>query len=107
MNKWYLAVAASLALALAACGSTPDDAGVAACEKKIAEEAGGKSFEVDRNDMKANAKPAGDNQVEINSTVCFDCKLPSEKKQSFMCKVRFDPNNPSAEPSVVGFTFVW
>lgn len=105
MKRWCPTLAA--ALALAACSSSPDDAAIAACEKKIADEAGGKSFEVDRKDMQANAKPAGDNQIEINSTVCFDCNLPGEKKQGFMCKVRFDPANPDAEPAIVGFTFVW
>ena len=105
MKKIWLSVA--LAHALAGCGGGPDDAAVAACGKEIQIQSPGKSFELDQGDMKANAKPAGENQIEITSTVCYDCALPTEKKQGFTCKVRFDPNDPKAEPSVVGFTFVW
>ena len=102
-----MALVAGAALALAACGGGTEDRAVAACEKAVAEKLAGKTFELDRDDMRAKAKVGADGLVQINSTVVFDKGLASESKQAVDCRAKFDPANRSAEPAIVGLQFTW
>lgn len=102
-----LAIVASLALALAACGGGKEDRAVAACEKAIGEKLAEKAFELDRGDMRAKLQSTADGRMQINSTVVFDKGLATESKQTFDCRVQFDPANPAAEPAIVGLQFTW
>lgn len=102
-----LAIVAGLALALAACGGGNEDRAVAACEKAVAEKLSDKVIELDRGDMRAKLQTNADGVVQIGSTVVFDKGLASESKQTFDCRVKFDPANPSAEPAIVGLQFTW
>ncbi|HVF35122.1 MAG TPA: hypothetical protein VND91_07335 [Candidatus Saccharimonadia bacterium] len=102
-----MAIVAGLALALAACGGGNEDRAVAACEKAVADKLSGKVFELDRGDMRAKLQATPDGLFQINSTVVFDKDLPSESKQTFDCRVKFDPANASAEPAIVGLQFTW
>jgi len=98
---------AVLALALGACGQSNEKRAVAACEKAIAAKLAGKGFDLDQKDMLAKAKADGDNVIALNSSVVFDKGLPSESKQTFDCRVQFDPKNPNAEPAVQALQFTW
>jgi len=105
-----LAIVATLALALAACGGGGggnEDRAVAACEKAVADKLSDKVIELDRGDMRAKLQSTPDGLVQINSTVVFDKGLASESKQTFDCRVKFDPANASAEPDIVGLQFTW
>ena len=97
----------TVVLALAACGSSHEKRAVEACQKAVKEKLGGKAYDVDAKDMLAKAKAGTDNVVALSSTVVFDKGLPSESKQTFECRVEFDPKNPKAEPAVIGMTFQW
>jgi hypothetical protein len=98
---------AVLALALAGCGNSNEQRAVAACQKAIGEKLAGKAYDLDAKDMLAKAKGAGDNVVALGSTVVFDKGLTSESKQTFDCRVQFDPKNPNAEPAVQALQFTW
>jgi hypothetical protein len=102
-----LSMIAGLALALAACGGGQEDRAVAACEKAIGEKLKDKSFELDHKDMRAKLQKPEEGVVQINSVVVFDKGLAAESKQTFECRVKFDPQNPSAEPKIVGMQFTW
>ena len=91
---------ALLALALVACGGGESQRIVDACTEAISTKLADRSFELDPKDMLANVKPSGERQFELSSTVCFDCGLPSEKKQQVDCRAQFDPANPAAPPAV-------
>ena len=102
-----LSVIVGLALALAACGGGQEDRAVATCEKAISEKLKDKSFELDHADMRAKLQKPEEGVVQINSVVVFDKGLAAESKQTFECRVKFDPQNPSAEPMVIGMQFTW
>jgi len=96
-----------LALALGACGTSNEQRAVDACQKAIAAKLTGKGFDLDHKDMLAKAKADGDNVIALSSSVVFDKGLPSESKQTFDCRVQFDPKKPSAEPAVQALQFTW
>ena len=98
---------ALLALALVACGAGESQRNVDACNEAITTKLADRSFELDPKDMLANVKPSGERQFELSSMVCFDCGLPSEKKQQVVCRAQFDPANPAAPPAVTFLNFVW
>ena len=98
---------AAVALLLTACGASPDKRAVDACQKAIAEKMTGKSYEIDPKDMLVKLQKQDNNTVSITSMLFLDKGLPAETKQSFECRVQFDPANPKAEPSIVGLTFTW
>jgi hypothetical protein len=102
MRKHVLPIVAGLCLC--ACGGGRNDQAGAACAKVIAEKLAGKSFELDRADMNAHASAEADNVVRIASTATFDKGLPTEYKQTFECRARFD--NTQA-PSVISLQFNW
>lgn len=98
---------AAVALVLTACGASPDQRAVDACRNAIAEKMSGKSYEIDAKDMLVKLQKQDSNTVTITSMLFLDKGLPAETKQSFECRVQFDPNDPKAEPSIVGLTFTW
>ena len=100
-------VAVAAALLLAGCGAKPEQLAVNACQKAVTEKLSGKSFEIDAADMLAKIQKQSDTVMQINSTVFFDKGLPAETKQTFECRVQFDPNNMSNEPSVTFLQFTW
>lgn len=102
-----MALVAGAALALAACGGGTEDRAVAACEKAVAEKLAGKTFELDRDDMRRQVRVGDDGVAQISSTVVLDKDLSSESKQTFDCKAKFDPANASAEPAIIGLQFTW
>ena len=102
-----LLVATFATLALASCGSSPETRAVETCEKAIAEKLADKTFELDKADMQAKLQKPSEVEMSITSTVVFDKGLPSESKQTFECRLRFDPAKPDAEPSVTFLQFNW
>ncbi len=100
----YLIVVAMLAT-LTACGSSAEDNSVAACEQALKEKAQGKTYSVNRAQMKASAKSAAAGEVSIAGEVVFDVGLPREAKQRFECTTRVVEGK--AEPDVINFTLVW
>lgn len=104
--KRLIGVTAAVAL-LAGCGGNRQELAVTACEKAVAERVTGRTFELDRADMLAKAQAQGENGMQVNSTVVFDKGLPAESRQTFECRVQFDPENAGAEPSVTGLQFTW
>ena len=102
-----LLVVAFATLALAGCGNSPESRAVGTCEKAIAEKLAAKAFELDKADMAAKIQKTGEGDMSITSTVIFDKGLPSESKQTFECRLHFDPAKPDAEPSVTFLQFNW
>lgn len=77
-------------LALGACGGGRNDNAAAACNAEIGKRMNGRSFSLDLKDMAAHAKTEAADTVLLTSTIVMDKGLPSEDKQSFECRVRFD-----------------
>ena len=90
-------------LLLVGCGGSPTDQAVEACSAELATKLTGKTFALDKADMKAKAKSEEDNVVNITSQVTFDAGLPGEYKQAFECKARIDGD----KTSVISLTFSW
>ena len=107
MLRLRLIPIAALALLLGGCGTSNEKRAVDACQKAIAAKLAGKGFDLDQKDMLAKAKADGDNVIALNSTVVFDKGLPTESKQTFDCRVQFDPKNPKADPAVQALQFTW
>lgn len=91
------------ALLLGACGGGTEDKAVEACAAELATKMTGKTFALDKADMRAKAKSDGDDVFNIASSVTFDAGLPGEYKQSFECKARIAGGNAS----VISLTFSW
>lgn len=91
------------ALLVAACGGGREDTAIEACSAELANKLTGKTYVLDKADMRAKAKPEGDDVLNITSTVTFDAGLTGEYKQSFECKARID----GGKASVIALTFSW
>ena len=102
-----LIIVAALALGLVACGGSQEQRAVAACEKAIGDKLKDKAFGLDHADMLAKLTKPEEGIMQIDSVVVLDKGLAAESKQTFECRVKFDPNNPSAEPAIVGLGFTW
>lgn len=100
-------VALAAAVLVAGCGAKPEQRAVDACAKEITTRLSGKSFEIDPKDMLGKVEKPADGVMQINSTVYFDKGLPAETKQTFDCRVQFDPANAAAEPKVTSLNFIW
>ena len=100
-------VAVAAAVLLSGCGAKPEQLAVSACQKAVTEKLAGKSFELDAADMVAKVQKQSDTVLQVNSTVFFDKGLPAETKQTFDCRVQFDANDMSKEPSVTSLQFNW
>jgi hypothetical protein len=91
------------ALLLSGCGGGREDLAVEACAAELTSKLEGKTFALDKADMRAKAKADGDDALNITSSVTFDAGLPGEYKQSYECKARID----GSDASVISLTFSW
>jgi hypothetical protein len=91
-------------LGLAACGSGRNDNAAAACSAEIGKRMNGRSFTLDLKDLAAHAKEESADTLLLTSTVVLDKGLPSEDKQSYECRVRFDAQGAA---SVLYLQFNW
>lgn len=91
-------------LALGACGGSRNDKAAAACNTEIGKRMNGRSFAIDLNDLAAHAKQESAGTLLLTSTVVLDKGLPSEDKQSYECRVRFDA---SGNANVLYLQFNW
>lgn len=97
-------VVLGISLVLAACGGGRNDKAAAACNTEIGKRMNGRNFNVDLKDLAAHAKEESADTLLLTSTVILDKSLPSEDKQSYECRVRFDA---SGTPSVLYLQFNW
>mgnify|MGYP001481133162 CR=1 FL=1 len=95
---WLIAL-----LLLGGCSGGREGVAVETCTRGITEKLEGKSFKLDSNDMLAKAANDGADVITISSTVVFDPGLPSESRQAFECKARFNGDNAS----VLSLNFLW
>jgi hypothetical protein len=91
------------AVLLGGCGGGREDQAIEACATELGTKLTGKSYSLDKADMRAKAKAEDDNVVNITSQVTFDAGLPGEYKQAFECKARVD----GAQAAVIALTFSW
>ena len=102
---WFLPALA--AAALAGCATSQDDLAIGACKAAVTDRLTGKTWSIVDSEFRDGYKPGDPGLAEIVAPVYFDRGLPGESKQTVTCRVRFDPNNPSAEPAVIGLVFQW
>ncbi|MBS0569561.1 MAG: hypothetical protein JSS28_03045 [Proteobacteria bacterium] len=93
-----------IGLALSACGAGRSDQAAAACNVEIAKRVGGRGYTVDLKDLAAHARQESPDTLLLTSTVILDQGLPSQDKQAFECRVRFDA---SGAASVLFLQFNW
>lgn len=93
-----------MSLVLAGCGVSRNDTAAQACNTEIGKRMNGRSFSIDLKDLAANAKQESADTLLLTSTVVLDKGLPSQDKQSYECRVRFDA---SGAPSVLYLQFNW
>lgn len=93
-----------ICLALCACGGGRNDTAAAACASEIGNKLSGKSFAIDAKDLAAHAKSESADTLLLTSTVVLDKGLPSEDKQGYECRVRFDAQGSA---SVLYLQFNW
>ncbi len=96
-----------LTLGLAGCAADRNELVVTACETEVKARLTRRTFTLDPADMRANVSFADEQRAELSSSVVFDKGLPTEKTQTFTCRVQFDPNNPGAPPNVQSISFQW
>ena len=97
-------VVLGVSLLLAACGGGRNDHAAAACNTEIGKRMNGRSFAIDLKDLAAHAKQESPDTLLLTSTVVLDKGLPSEDKQSYECRVRFDAQGNA---SVLFLQFNW
>jgi hypothetical protein len=97
---WILGIC----LTLGACGGGRNDTAAAACASEIAGKLNGKSYAIDVKDLAAHVKPESADTLLLTSTVVLDKGLPSEDKQTYECRVRFDAQGNA---SVLYLQFNW
>jgi hypothetical protein len=100
MQKRYWLLALAL---LGGCGGGREDIAVEACAAELTTKLTGKTFALDKTDMRAKSKSEGDDVVNITSEVTFDAGLPAEYKQGYECKARL----AGGKASVISLTFSW
>lgn len=93
-----------LCLVLGACAPSRDDTAAAACNTEIGKRMNGRSFSVDLKDLAAHAKAESADTLLLTSTVMLDKDLPTQDKQTYECRVRFDAQG---NPSVLFLQFNW
>lgn len=99
-----IGVVLGIGLVLAGCGGGRNNKAAAACNTEIGKRMNGRSFTVDLKDLAAHAKEEAADTVLLTSTIVLDKGLPSEDKQTYECRVRFDA---SGTPSVLFLQFNW
>jgi hypothetical protein len=90
------------ALLLSGCGGGREDKAVEACSAELANKLSGKTYVLDKADMRGKTTVEGDT-LSIASTVTFDPGLPAEAKQTFECKARIEGD----QAKVIALTFSW
>jgi len=85
-----IGVMLGISLVIGGCGGSRNDTAASACSAEIGKRMNGRSFTLDLKDMAEHAKTEATDTVLLKSTVVMDKGLPSEDKQSFECRVRFD-----------------
>ena len=93
-----------IGLVVAGCGGGRNDTAAAACSSEIGKRMNGRNFTLDLKDLAAHAKQESAETLLFTSTVVLDKGLPSEDKQTYECRVRFDA---SGAPSVLYLQFNW
>ncbi len=93
-----------LGASLVACGGGREKQAADACSAEIAKRLAGKTYELDLRDLASHAKAESADTLLLSSTAVFDKKLSTEYKQTFDCRVRFDPNGAA---SVLYLDFKW
>ncbi|HSM99442.1 MAG TPA: hypothetical protein VLS52_00370 [Rudaea sp.] len=93
-----------VSLLLAACGGSRNDKAASACNAEIGKRMNGRSFTLDLKDLAAHAKQESADTLLLSSSVVLDKGLPSEDKQSYECRVRFDAQGNA---SVLFLQFNW
>lgn len=99
-----IGVVLGIGLVLAGCGGARNDKAAAACNTEIGKRMNGRSFSIDLNDLAAHAKQESADTLLLTSTVVLDKGLPSEDKQTYECRVRFDA---SGSANVLYLQFNW
>lgn len=77
-------------LALGACSPSHNDIAASACNAEIARRMNGRSFALDLKDLAAHAKSESADTLLLTSTIVLDKGLPTQDRQSYECRVRFD-----------------
>jgi len=85
-----IGVMLGIGLVLAGCGGGRNDKAAAACNTEIGKRMSGRSFTLDMKDLAAHAKEESADTLLLTSTVVLDKGLPTQDKQSYECRVRFD-----------------
>jgi hypothetical protein len=99
-----IGVVLGIGLVLAGCGGGRNDQAASACNSEIGKRMNGRNFSIDLKDLAAHANEEYRDTQLFTSTVVLDKGLPSEDKQSYECRVRFDA---SGIPSVLYLQFNW
>ncbi|HEY7872281.1 MAG TPA: hypothetical protein VIC31_06125 [Rudaea sp.] len=89
---------------IAGCSGGRNDKAAAACSTEIGKRMNGRNFTLDLKDLAVHAKDESADTVLLTSTVVLDKGLPSEDKQSYECRVRFDA---SGNANVLYLQFNW
>jgi len=95
-----------LVVLLTACGSSPADLAVAACQSAIAESLRGKPYVLADSDLKSGYRALDTGLAELVAPVYFNKGLPAEKRQEVTCRVQADAA-VDAPPAVIGLVFQW
>ncbi|MBS0558176.1 MAG: hypothetical protein JSR27_12250 [Proteobacteria bacterium] len=75
---------------LGACSPSRNDNAASACNAEIARRMNGRSFALDLKDLAAHAKSESADTLLLTSTIVLDKGLPTQDRQSYECRVRFD-----------------
>jgi hypothetical protein len=102
-----LAPLVACALLTSGCARGPGEIAAEACRKAIVERVTNKSVTLDLPDMAQRYRAEANGTGTIEAPVIFDKGVSIEARQTFTCRVQFDPARPKAEPAIIGLSFVW
>jgi hypothetical protein len=100
----FLIVALAAAM-LSACGGSPEDKALAACEASLKEKAQGKVYTLKPGTIKITAVSGTPGEVNVTGEATFDTGLPRETTQLFECTTRVAEGK--SDPDVISFSLVW
>ncbi len=93
-----------MAVMLAGCGPSQEQAAVEACVVGLAGRLGEQEYTLDKVAMASAAtRPDGPDIIEINASVNLDPGGPAP----FLCRVQFDAANPKAPPTLLYVQTNW
>lgn len=99
-----IGVVLGIGLVIAGCGGGRNDQAASACSTEIGKRMNGRVFTLDLKDLAAHVKQESADTLLLTSTVVLDKGLPSEDKQTYECRVRFDAQG---NPGVLFLQFNW